>query len=91
MQIFVGELSKTISFLLVQIAQMRAATPVNKRFLILWPIPLAQSSIDARQIEAFEYYRLFVMMSIKTWQSDNKKIDVEFFLIGNKNTLFPPL
>jgi hypothetical protein len=84
-------LSKTISFLLVQIAQTRAATPVNKRFLILLPIPLAQSSIDARQIEAFEYYRLFVMMPIKTWQSDNKKIDVELFLTGNKKHTFSPL
>jgi hypothetical protein len=41
--IFIGELSNTIAFLLVHIAQQRAGTPVSKYFLILWPMLFDQS------------------------------------------------
>jgi predicted metal-binding protein len=55
MYVFMGVLSKTISFLLVQIAHMRAAAPINNNFRIFRPILLGQSLKNAKQIEAFEY------------------------------------
>jgi hypothetical protein len=39
----IGELSNIIAFLLIHIAQQRAATPVSKYFLILWTMLFDQS------------------------------------------------
>jgi hypothetical protein len=71
MYVFMGVLSKTISFLLVQIAHMRAAAPINNNFRIFRPILLVQSLKNAKQIEAFEYWKIFILLSIWIWQSDN--------------------
>jgi hypothetical protein len=74
MYVFVGMLSKTISFLQMRAAapkllhitaHIRAAEPNSKSFPILQPILLAQSlKKNAKQIGAFECRRKFVLLSI---------------------------
>lgn len=84
--VFMGELSKIISFLLVHMAQHKAVAPTKICFLLLSPIPSNQFVNKSLILVG----RCIPKVFTRNQQNDNKKTDAGQFPHMYKNTLCIP-